>query len=392
MSFRLKVLLIEWNSYCHEDMKSTLQEAGYLVQSIPFPNGIRTEKAEAKQLLDRELKRGSYDFVFSFNYFPVISEICQQAGTKYLSWVYDSPYIHVYSYTILNPCNYVFLFDFGVYEELRQAGIETVYYLPLAINEKRQAGFDKKAVQRTRDISFVGSLYTEPKHRIYDKFQGLDDYSKGYVDAIVQAQKRVYGYNFLREVLAPDIMAQLQKAYPTDPDALTVMSPEAIYADFVFGRQVTALERQEILTMLGKRHEVHLYTNERRVQIPGVKNHGPADYYREMPAVFQGSKINLNITLRSIRTGIPLRAMDIMGSGGFLLTNYQAELFELFEPDGDFAYYNDYEDLQEKADYYLSHEKEREEIAANGCQKVRESHTYKNRIKEMMATAEIASS
>ena len=386
MSFRRKVLLIEWNSYCHEDMKSALKEAGYFVQGIPFPNGIRTEKAEAEKLLTGELKRGFYDFVFSFNYFPVISEICQQAGAKYLSWVYDSPYIHVYSYTVLNPCNYIFLFDYAVYEELKQAGIETVYYLPLAVNEKRLADFDGKAGERTMDISFVGSMYTEPKHRIYDKFQEINEYSRGYLEAIVQAQKRVYGYNFLKELLTPDIMTQLQKAYPTDPNALTVMSPEAIYADFVFNRQVTALERQEILKLLGKRYEVHLYTNEYRVQIPGVKNHGPVEYYREMPVVFQNSKISLNITLRSIKTGIPLRALDIMGSGGFLLTNYQTELSEFFEPDVDFVYYSDYEDLQEKADYYLTHEKEREEIAANGCQKVRREHIYNKRIKEMERT------
>lgn len=102
MSLQFKVILIEWNSYCHKDMKSAMHEVGYFVQCIPFPNGIRTGKEEAEKILAGELKNGSYDFVFSFNYFPVISEICQQAGIKYLSWVYDSPYIHVYSYTILN--------------------------------------------------------------------------------------------------------------------------------------------------------------------------------------------------------------------------------------------------------------------------------------------------
>lgn len=223
MSFQQKVLLIEWNSYCHEDLKSALHQAGYMVQSISFPNGIRTEKAEAEKLLTGVLQKETYDFVFSFNFFPVVSEICQQAGIKYLSWVYDSPYIHVYSYTILNSCNCVFLFDYAVYKELKQAGIETVYYLPLAVNEKRLAGLDGKAGKRTMEISFVGSLYTEPKHRIYDKFQRINDYSKGYLEAIVQAQKKVYGYNFLKELLTPDILAQLQKAYPTDPNSLTVM-------------------------------------------------------------------------------------------------------------------------------------------------------------------------
>ena len=72
MFFQQKVLLIEWNSYCHEDLESALHQAGYMVQSISFPNGIRTEKAEAEKLITGELQKEIYDFVFSFNFFPEI--------------------------------------------------------------------------------------------------------------------------------------------------------------------------------------------------------------------------------------------------------------------------------------------------------------------------------
>ena len=74
------------------------------------------------------------------------------------------------------------LFDYSVYEELKQAGITTVYYLPLAVNEKRLAELDGRNKKCSDDISFVGSLYTEPKHRIYDKFQKVDAYTKGYLE------------------------------------------------------------------------------------------------------------------------------------------------------------------------------------------------------------------
>lgn len=43
---------------------------------------------------------------------------------------------------------------------------------------------------------------------------------------------------------------------------------------------------------------------------PGIDNlkvHGPVDYYKQMPYIFKLSDINLNISLKSIRTGIPLR-------------------------------------------------------------------------------------
>jgi len=144
------------------------------------------------------------------------------------------------------------------------------------------------------------------------------------------------------------------------------------------------LERRELLETLGSKYAVHLYTYESDLQIPGVENRGKIDYYDEMPYVFRCSKINLNITLRSIKTGIPLRALDIMGSGGFLLSNYQQELLEYFVPGEDFVFYESTEDLMAKAEYYLTHDKERREIAQNGCKKVCSEHNMKARIAEII--------
>ncbi len=187
-------------------------------------------------------------------------------------------------------------------------------------------------------------------------------------------------------MITPEIESEMQKAYPCDPDALTVMTPAQIYSQYVLSRQVTAKERSEIMALIGERFRGYanrLYTIDPEVRIPGVRNMGPVEYYNEMPAVFYSSRINLNITLRSILTGIPLRALDIMGSNGFLLTNYQAEFGEYFTPGEDFDFYQDYEDLMGKIDYYLSHEKERKEILANGCRKVRTEHTLEKRLKDM---------
>ena len=83
-------------------------------------------------------------------------------------------------------------------------------------------------------------------------------------------------------------------------------------------------------------------------------------------------------------TGIPLRSFEIMGSGGFLLSNYQREYEEYFQNEVDYVYYTDYKDLENKVEYYLTHEKERKEIAENGYRKIREAHTYKCRVETIM--------
>ncbi len=233
------------------------------------------------------------------------------------------------------------------------------------------------------DIAFIGSLYTE-KHQFYQRLKGINAYTEGYLEGIMAAQKQVYGYNFIQELLTPDIIAELMRILPMQPDPTSVESVEYLYAQYVINRQITATERTELLSAIGERYPIDLYTPDQNAGLPGCINHGPVDYYDSAPYVFKNTRINLNITLRSIKSGIPLRAFDILGAGGFLLTNYQADFLDCYIPGEDFVYYESREDLLLKIDYYLKHEEERAAIAENGFRKTATGHTYKHRVKEIL--------
>lgn len=66
------------------------------------------------------------------------------------------------------------------------------------------------------------------------------------------------------------------------------------------------------------------------------------------------------------------------------MTNYQEELEDLFRIGTDLEAYGSPEELEEKCAYYLTHEEERQRIAANGYRKAAESHTYRIRMAEML--------
>ena len=95
------------------------------------------------------------------------------------------------------------------------------------------------------------------------------------------------------------------------------------------------------------------------------------------------------MTLKSIRSGIPLRALDIMACGGLLFSNYQLELAEAFEDGKELIMYNSIEDAIEKAIFYLQHEECLQLIAERGMQKVREAYTYPERLNKMLQIAGI---
>ena len=233
-------------------------------------------------------------------------------------------------------------------------------------------------------ISFIGSTYTETQFNDYKKINKMERFYKGYVDGLVQAQKRIYGNVILEEMITPDVEEKLSEVFHMSLREDDEFTFRKYYGQVVLARCIAALERQEILDMLSRKYKCHLYTRGKTPSLPYITNRGMAGNTKESTFIFRCSKINLNITSRSIRTGIPLRVFEIMGSGGFLLTNYQEDMLEYFEPGIDFVYYDSYEDLMKKADYYLNHEEERQQIAKNGYEKIKNSHTYRHRLDAMM--------
>ena len=105
-----------------------------------------------------------------------------------------------------------------------------------------------------------------------------------------------------------------------------------------------------------------------------------------MPKVFHCSRINLNITMKSIQTGLSQRIWDVLGCRGFLLTNYQSEIPEYFEIGTDLECYENTTELLEKVQFYLTHDDIRQAIAENGYRKVQAGHTYIHRVLQILKT------
>ena len=107
----MKILFLDSPSYGKEDICEAYTTLGYEVVFFNHPMLYEYNNREFNLYFDELISQNSYLFVFSFNFFPSISAGCQRNGLKYLSFVYDSPQVALYSYTVINPCNYIFLFD-----------------------------------------------------------------------------------------------------------------------------------------------------------------------------------------------------------------------------------------------------------------------------------------
>lgn len=125
--------------------------------------------------------------------------------------------MELYSHSIRNSCNRIFLFDYALYEEFYQENPACIYYLPLGSNYHRIDNLISTITKedKTRfsaDISFVGSLYTEKCP--YNHLKEDGSYLKGYLDGLIEAQLKVYGYNFLEECLTDQIVTEFKNKIP----------------------------------------------------------------------------------------------------------------------------------------------------------------------------------
>lgn len=381
----MNILIFEHKNFGIEDVISALKNLSHNCTCISTQLILERRSTEFNNLFEDAVSKAHYDIVFTFNYSVSVSNCCNAHNIPYVAWVYDSPLVSLYSYSITNPVNHVFLFDKTEYFELKNGGINTVYYSPLAVNVSRLDGMTVTSHIEDifkSDISFVGSMYNE-KHNLFERLDNLPPYVSGYLNGIMQAQRQVYGAAFLESVLTDDILSALNTSVPYKPNFDGVETPQYIYANYFLCRKIAQMDRSDIIRALAATYDTAVYTHNPIEDIPSLRQPGAVDYYDTMPYVFKCSKINLNISLRSIKSGIPLRALDIMGAGGFLLSNYQADFFDYFNADEDFVYYDSTDDLLAKCRYYLSHDSQREQIASNGYAKIKEYHTYEKRLTEI---------
>lgn len=371
----MKVLYYYWNENPKDDCVEAFSRLGHDVGVWAHPMCSYTSDEAFWEALHRKLKSGGYDCIFSFDYFPMLSEAAEEHSLPYFSWVYDSPHYTLESDTLANPCNHVFIFDYALAERYRRAGFDTVDYLPLPVNTVRLDRTIKDCAHSYgHDITFVGSLYNN-EFNFYDQIKYLPDFIKGFLDGVILSQQRIYGYDLATNLVSGEITEETAKFVSCDLGEGFRDARSEIIRDML-RKKVTVNERHDLLEKLGERFSVDLYSaSEPSGGLP-VNRCGTVDYVKEMPKVFASSRINLNITLRSILTGIPLRVIDILGSGGFCLSNYQAEFQEYFENGKELVWFESPEDMMEKAGYYLKHDPERERIARTGREAARDMFSY----------------
>lgn len=389
----MKILIFEWGAYTQPDINSCFTKHNIQFCSFRYRFDDKNFDPYFCRHFASCLAADKYDAVFSVNFFPLVADVCQNQNVKYLSWSYDNPLnVPDIERTLGYDTNYVFLFDRIQAAQYQNKGYSNVFHLPLGVNKERLSAITLTKAEHqlySSDVSFIGKLYPSTFHEILAM---LDEYNKGFLEGIANVQSGLYGYYVVDELLTDEVLNRInssiqKKIAEYNPQSNFAISREQL--SYSIATNITREERLILLNMLSKRHQLNLYSYENHPLLASASYLGTADYFTQMPRVFKASKINLNITLKILQSGIPLRALDVLSAGGFLLSNYQPEIAEHFIDGKEVVMYTDLQDAVAKTDYYLKHDDLRKKITEAGQAKVYEEFNYTKQLTQLFTTAGI---
>lgn len=368
------ILIYKWNGSGREQsVIRILRDMGKKVKEFEETFSDDHEDAGFAEKMLHFIQNEGIQLVFSWNYVPLLATVCEMSKIPYAAWICDCPLQALMSKTVLYKHNYLFCFDRSYAERLAALECENVYHFPLAVDvepfEQAIVQEDLQMSEYTADVSFVGE--PDKEKGIWMETEGLPEYVRGYLSGLVEAQLRVYGYNFVREMIREDVAKEMSDMAGAATGEMYFSDPVQAAADLV-NEEITRKERINVIKEVSKRHEIKLYP----------------DSGDKLPFIYHKSKVNLHVTPRTIESGIPFQVLDILACGGFCLTNYQPELAEFFEDGAEIVMYTGMEDLANKVDYYLDHEEERAAIAEAGNKKVREFFNLDEKLVRMLEFVE----
>lgn len=388
---KYKILYLDSTNIVKNDILWGLIELGFQVErgnfKVHLTDFSEEEVTKIAAILD------NYHYVVSQNFSVNIAEACFIKNRMYISWVYDSPQVSLYGKRACYPTNYIFAFDRKQVERIRANSCDRIFHQPLAAN-MLQAGMvnitDEDIAKYSSEVSFVGGIYNVPYYRKFisqASDEVKDNLDEMYRNIACNWKKGVTPINYLNETASKYLESHVDTKGLDEYN----MSVQYLGETALIIPELAGYERIKVLNAMGDLFDTNFYTNsssEVCSAITNVKIHPPVNSESDAYKVYYSSKVNLNISLRTIETGVPQRVFDIMSVGGAVFSNYQEEIEELFVIDKDIVIFHTLDELKDKVRYYLAHEQERVKIGINGYYRVRDEYNYPMVLKRMFEKVE----
>ena len=130
----MKVLFFQWDAFMQKGIETALKELNIEYDIFYYTMKDWDNDSELESSLDRYIavSKTLYECVFSVNFSPVISDLCNRLKLPYISWVYDCPINIRRTEVLKNKCNTIYFFDRIQAQHYMENGVAGAKHLPLA--------------------------------------------------------------------------------------------------------------------------------------------------------------------------------------------------------------------------------------------------------------------
>ena len=353
-----------------EDIACALTELGCTVKLLPL-------RRQGEDLLRRaqEIKP---DCIIALDNNGLDFPWVKKLSCRKIAWFVDNPF---YFLDNTDKETLLFCWDEDYIPELRQAGFQNIFFLPLATNPSifnTQPLSSSDSKKYTCDVSFVGSI-GKPREALYEERNRL-------LNQVCNAE-----INMLFDTLMQKRMARLlsgesghlRDLLGSQFDTIDVQTRLCIdrQSDFETG----SLLRERVVSVL-RSFDGLLFGNKElaRMESETCRFVGSINYRTELPKLYKTCLVNVNVTRPQLLSTVNQRIYDISATHSFFLTDHRRFLKTIFPFDSNAICFRSLKELADKIRYYVRNKREREHIAQEMFNSVIMKHTYKHRMYEMI--------
>lgn len=377
-----RVLLFDCNYFLTKEVDAALRQLGHRVQRLQFT--ALTPVGQLLASLVSSIATFRPDFCLTINHLGfdedgVVAQFLSSIEMPSASWFVDSPDLIIKGFTRnVSPFSALFLWDSSYLASMRQAGFETVSYLPLGTDPavfKPRPGNSPAVAGMAAKVGFVGNSMVIPLQEKLAKIRRP-------LHAIVE---QLAGRMNRQRTSLEELLATLNATDKRRFDQLG--AKERLEFEKAVTWQATLFYRRFCLEQL-RDFQTVIHGDQGWKSVLGTDFilRVALDYYRELPSFYSACSINFNATSLQMGTAVNQRLFDVPACGGFLITDRQQSLDELFINGEEVITYQDPGEIAALVRFYLDNPASREKISRRGRDRVLRQHTYRHRLQTLIKT------
>jgi len=372
----LRICIADLNYFLNREADETLRGMGHSVCKIRMRKG--EEAGSVVRRMMETVLDFKPDFILAINHIGFdkqgeLTAFFKTIKMPVAAWYVDSPNLILKAYDgNVSPYVSLFVWDRSYIGELLGMGFEDVSYLPLAADELLFKPIKLSKSEKKRygsEVAFVGHSMVAETQAYLDRVPAIH----------YPLIEKVAGQLVLSRATFDDALKTVDESELEKIRAFSVEERVALEAATLW--KATLLYRLSCVKHLGEfRPTIYGDQHWQKLLGPSFQVRPSLHYYKELPLFYNASLISLNATNFQMFEAVNQRVFDAPACGGFLITDRQQVLDELFEVGTEMISYHHRDEIQELVRFYLRNEKVRETVSKRGRERVLKEHTYVHRL------------